>query len=238
MQYLIGNWKMNGSWESLRAMEAALDGMSYPSERWVGLALPFPYLGGAEGKYHLGAQNVHGETAGAYTGEVSAAMLRDCDVSFCLVGHSERRSQFGEGGVTLRGKIEALLASGIRPLLCLGESQEERASGVVKETLQGQLEEALLGLQGEWRGNILLAYEPRWAIGSGKIPDLGDIEEAHAHCGEWVERQGGEGIPILYGGSVDAGNAAKLCGVRGVSGLLVGGASLKPESFCRIIQSL
>ena len=244
-QWIIGNWKMNGS----RAMaESLLMGVlvgAKDATASIGICPPFPYLAQVSdklvgSKLALGAQNVHAAKEGAYTGEVSAAMLANFGVTLCIVGHSERRQLFGEQDATVRDKIQALLAEGLRPILCVGETLEQREAGHDMAVVKGQLNAALEGLQATDCARLLVAYEPVWAIGTGRTATPEQAQAMHATLrSELVKRfdkTAAGRVPLLYGGSVTPDNAGKLLAQVDIDGALVGGASLKTDPFLGIIK--
>ena len=189
----------------------------------------------------LGAQNVHWAEEGAYTGEVSAKMLLECGCQFVIIGHSERRQFFRESDDLLRRKLETVVSTPLRPILCVGESLEERESGEAQEVVAGQLSRDLDGLTLEQAGRILVAYEPIWAIGTGKTATPETAQLMHRTIRDCLSGQFtpsvAEGIRILYGGSVKPENAAELMAQPDIDGGLVGGASLDPQVFVRIVRS-
>jgi triosephosphate isomerase len=197
-------------------------------------------LGGTQ-KIRLGAQNMSPEAKGAYTGEISAAMLRDLFVRFVLVGHSERRRLFNETDETVRRKLEAALKSELRPILCIGETLEERQAGQEKAILEQQLEAALRGLTPEEISEVVVAYEPVWAIGTGLTASPAQAQEAHAFIRAHLLKLAGEAVAkksrILYGGSVTPANAKELMSQSDIDGALVGGASLDPRGFAEIVAA-
>jgi triosephosphate isomerase len=182
----------------------------------------------------LGGQDCAVEKAGAFTGDISAAMLQDAGCQLTLVGHSERRHGHGESDALVKAKAEAALAAGLRAVVCIGETEDEWSAGRTTDVLDGQLEGSLPG--GVGAETMILAYEPVWAIGTGRTPTTLDIEKTHRHLRARLADllPWGEDIPILYGGSVKADNAATLLAVEDVDGALVGGASLKAEEFMAI----
>lgn len=188
------------------------------------------------GPIRLGAQNIHYENSGAFTGENSVLMFRSLGAQYILSGHSERRHVFHESDAIIRQKVEATLDAGLNPLLCLGESEDERESGKTQEVLSRQLSSALEGLT---VGNdLVLAYEPVWAIGTGKVASQEQIQEAHAFIRNWLRDHGfSEDIRILYGGSVKPENAKGILALKDVDGALVGGASLQADSFQAIVEA-
>jgi triosephosphate isomerase len=189
----------------------------------------------------LGAQNVHWETQGAWTGEVAAPMLRDAGCTHVIVGHSERRQHFGETNDMVRRRVRATLAAGLRPIVCVGETLAERDAGVTSKVVETQVREGLAGLGSEdWR-MLVLAYEPVWAIGTGRNATPDQAQEVHALLrgviGSLASPATAEALRILYGGSVKPDNAATLLGQPDVDGALVGGASLEAEGFLRIVAA-
>lgn len=193
-----------------------------------------------DGPVRLGVQNVHWEDSGAFTGEISVSMAREAGADFALIGHSERRHVFGETDHDVTRKVASVLAGGLTPVICVGETLEERRSGRLEEVILRQLNAALGGV-GDSTAELLIAYEPVWAIGTGETATPDDAAVAHgilrlclrARLG--VERA--SAVPILYGGSVKPGNAAELLSAENVDGVLVGGASLDAESFAAIARS-
>src|SRR5690606_29075618 len=188
----------------------------------------------------LGVQNIHWEPKGAFTGEISAAMAFDAGARYTLVGHSERRHIFGETDEDVKRKTAAALEAGLRPVVCVGETLEERRAGRVDEVIRRQLAAAIAGLDAAQRPLIIVAYEPVWAIGTGVTATPADAAAAHAVLRSLLADELGAGaaaaVPILYGGSVKPENAAELLAASDVDGLLVGGASLDPDSFAAIIE--
>ena len=185
----------------------------------------------------LAAQNCHPGGEGAYTGETSLPMLADFGVSHVLVGHSERRSLFGETGDFLNQKLKAVLASGLIPIFCVGESLEEREDNAARSVVEKQLQQGLHGVDLDEK--MMVAYEPVWAIGTGKTATAADARTMHQCIRQCLGAMGGGGanIPVLYGGSVKPANAAELLAEPDIDGVLVGGASLNPEDFFRIAES-
>ena len=188
----------------------------------------------------LGAQNCADKRSGAYTGEVSADMLSEVPCQYVIIGHSERREYYGEGNALLLEKIKLVLEAGMKPIYCVGEKLEEREGGVHFDVVSTQIEEVLHKLQESESANVVIAYEPVWAIGTGKTATAEQAEEMHAHIREVISQKFGqtaEAIPILYGGSMKPSNAAELLGKANVDGGLIGGASLVAEDFVAIIKS-
>lgn len=190
-----------------------------------------------------GGQDCHAHLSGAYTGDISAQMLAEAGCAYVLVGHSERRQYHNENSLDVRRKAATAIKTGLIPIICVGETAEERESGQAEETVYRQLSESIpdeAGLDTAGFANFLLAYEPVWAIGSGKIPASDDIARMHAYILSVTSKQTGlaaDTLSLLYGGSVTAENAPAIMAIDGVSGVLVGGASLKADDFCKIIAA-
>lgn len=240
--YIVGNWKMNGSRAMLSEARAIDRGAArYPGVE-VALAPPFTLiatLAEAVSDIAVGGQDCHAKASGAFTGDVSAPMLGDAGASFTIVGHSERRAMHGESDADVRAKAEAALEAGLGAILCVGETEAERDAGraaaVVASQLAGSLPQG-----GEAAARLSVAYEPVWAIGTGRVPSVKDVAAMHkairAELGK-AYGEAGDAVRILYGGSVNAGNAAELLGIDEVGGALVGGASLTAESFLSIVAA-
>lgn len=238
--YIVGNWKMNGT----RAMLAEARAIDRAASRFPGvqvaLAPPFTLvlaMREAVEAIGVGGQDCHVQPGGAFTGDVSAPILADAGADFVIVGHSERRALHGESNADVRAKAEAALAAGLSVILCVGETEAERDSGEAEAVVAAQLDGSLP--QGEGAaGKLAVAYEPVWAIGTGRVPSVADVGAMHrAIRAKLAATYGEEGaaVRILYGGSVNAGNAAELLAADEVGGALVGGASLTAESFTAII---
>ena len=237
---VAANWKMYKTRAEARAFFDAWKGQPFPEDREALFLPPFPLLDTVRSLLPpgqaLGAQNLHEEAEGPYTGEVSAAMVRDAGCTYVLVGHSERRHVFGEGDERLRRKFQAALGHGLRPILCVGERLSEREEGRTLEVVRSQLRGAL-GEDPPAEG-FDVAYEPVWAIGTGKVARPEDASEVHLAVRDWLAGRGvSPSVRILYGGSVKPGNAASLLAAPGVEGLLVGGASLDPHAFHGILTA-
>lgn len=231
MKIIAGNWKMNGTADALREMQAALANIS--TENRVILCVPFVFLGAASGPAAIGAQDVSAHDHGAFTGEVSASMLAATGVKYAIVGHSERRMYHHETNEIVRQKAEMALSHGITPIICVGETMDEKNAGKTMEIIESGVRESVPG-DGD---DVIVAYEPRWAIGAGITPTDDEIAAAHTLIAETLEKMGRGGTPILYGASVKGDNAAKLMSIPHVDGVLVGGASLKPDDFIPIIMA-
>ena len=191
--------------------------------------------------FHLAAQNVHHEAKGAFTGEVSAQMLQSVGVAYVIIGHSERRTQFGEDDAVLAKKIEIALAHDLKPIVCVGESAEQREAGETDAVVVSQLKNALFGISAAAMANVVLAYEPIWAIGTGQTATPEDANAVHSRLRHAIAEQYSDKIAqqtsILYGGSVKPANAEALFAEPDIDGGLVGGASLKVEDFAAIIAA-
>jgi triosephosphate isomerase (TIM) len=240
LPYIVGNWKMNG----MRALLSEARAIDRAAARLPGvqvaLAPPFTLIHAmreAVNEIGVGGQDCHAEGGGAFTGDVSAPLLADAGAEFVIVGHSERRAGHGEGDALVRAKATAAHAAGLAVILCVGETEAERDSGNAETVVTGQLAGSLPEGD-EAASRLSIAYEPVWAIGTGRVPSVADVGAMHrairAKLGE-VYGDAGTEIRILYGGSVNAGNAAELLAADEVGGALVGGASLTAESFTAII---
>lgn len=238
--YIVGNWKMNGTRAMLAEARAIDRGAARHPGVKVAIAPPFTLIHSmaeAAQAVGVGGQDCHTKPGGAFTGDVSAAMLQDAGAVFTIVGHSERRAMHGESDAIVCAKAEAALEAGLDVIVCVGETEAERdagqAEGVVCSQLQGSLPAA-----SDIAGRITVAYEPVWAIGTGRVPSLDDVQAMHRAIRAQLQviyGEAGGGVRILYGGSVNAANAAELLGVADVGGALVGGASLSAESFLAIV---
>lgn len=244
--FLSGNWKMNLDQEGIAALcntikKAALEVEGIE----IGVFPPYPYLAfvveALSGtRVAVGGQDLYFEKKGAFTGQVSGGMLKDVGASCVLIGHSERRHVFGETLEDTCRKTRAALDSGLTPVLCVGEQLDEREAGRTADVVLKQLDEGLSGMKEEELGGLIIAYEPVWAIGTGVTATPDQAGEAHGIIRQWVgshfSAAFADALRILYGGSVTPDNVDDLMAVEGVDGTLVGGASLKPESFDRIIR--
>lgn len=242
---VVGNWKMNLGERAARELAAALV-RTLPFDRVdAGVAPAFPCLraaldAAANSPLQVGAQTMHWEDRGAFTGEVAASMLAEMGVRFVLVGHSERRAQFGETDAAVARKVAAAGRHGLTPILCVGETESERDAGTTGQVVVAQIDAALAAVDGRVADALVVAYEPVWAIGTGRTPSVGDVAAAHAAIrGALVNRLGAaaRSVRILYGGSVTAGNAGELLRATDVAGALVGGASLDASSFASIAEA-
>jgi len=245
--FVAGNWKMNmdgqGSRELAGALRKQLSGLEGVR---VAVFPPAVYLSAVVGVLHdteigVGAQNMHSEPAGAYTGEVSGPMLVDIGCQLVILGHSERRHVFGEDDELISAKVARALECGLEPVLCLGEKLEQRKVGKTEDVVSKQLRAGLDGVSAEQMANVTLAYEPVWAIGTGETATPEQAQEVHAVLrgllAEMYDEDTAAATVIQYGGSVKPHNAADLMGMADVDGALVGGASLKAETFVPIVEA-
>lgn len=238
--FVVGNWKMNGTRAMLAEARAIDRGAArYPEVR-VGIAPPFTLINAmaeAVQTAMVGAQDCHAEAAGAFTGDISAPMLDDAGAQFVIVGHSERRALHNESNAVVKAKAEAVLAAGLEVIVCVGETEAERDAGKAAAVVESQLDGSLP--QGEGNAaQITVAYEPVWAIGTGRVPSVEDVSAMHGAIRARLVAIFGEpggAVKILYGGSVNAKNAVELLGADQVGGALVGGASLAADSFLAIV---
>ena len=233
MKVIAGNWKMNGSRTALREMVNALQNID--SENTVVLCVPYTMLGIDGGRIALGAQDVSTHEHGAYTGEVSAPMIADTGAKYVIVGHSERRQYHAETNGTVRQKASAALAAGLIPIICVGETMDEKQAGKTMAVIESGVRESV---PADVSTDIIIAYEPRWAIGAGLTPTDSEIADAHKLIADTLTDMGLGGTPVLYGASVKGANAAQIMSIPNVDGVLVGGASLKPDDFIPIITSV
>ncbi len=238
---VAGNWKMNGLKAALAEIEAMAQGYDEGLRARIDLLVCPPATlvaaaaGLAAGRIALGGQDCHPKASGAHTGDVSAEMLADAGATHVIVGHSERRTDHAETDAIVKAKAEAGLRAGLVAIVCVGETEAERRSGRTLDVVGGQIAGSLP--EGATAANLVIAYEPVWAIGTGLTPTAGDVAEVHGFIRAALgERLGGEGagVRILYGGSVKPSNAVELMGVANVDGALVGGASLTAKDFLGI----
>ena len=247
---VAGNWKMNLTFteadELLDELMTELEQTELPRDTQVIVCPPFPYLEmtsdyANDSYFMVGAQNVSDQEKGAYTGEVSAEMLESCEIDYCIVGHSERRAYYGETDATVAAKVDRLLAHGLKPIVCVGEVLEEREAGRQFEVVKTQVEKGLFHLSAEQMKEVVIAYEPVWAIGTGKTATPEQAQEIHAHIRSLLTEKYGkelaDDISILYGGSCKPSNAKELFANPDVDGGLIGGASLKAADFKGIIDA-
>jgi triosephosphate isomerase len=249
-QVAAANWKMNGTYQQAeKLLSDILDSnIELQPHQQVVFAVPFPFLIrtseilGNRKNYAIAAQNCYEKPSGAYTGEVSAEMLASIGIKYCVIGHSERREYFGETNRQLAEKTDILLKNNIIPIFCCGEPLDIREAGKQDEHVATQIRESLFHLSAEALEGIIIAYEPIWAIGTGKTASTQQAQDMHAYLRKVLAQQYGaetaNKVPILYGGSVKANNAGELFASPDVDGGLVGGASLVANDFITIIKAL
>ena len=248
---VAGNWKMNKTLEEAKILTTEIMGMVADEVKGnvtVVLCVPFPYLLpiknllGNNPRIFVGAQNSSEHESGAYTGEVSTPMLKSMDIPYVILGHSERRQYFGEAGKLLAKKVDVAQKHGLIPIFCCGEPLEVREKGDHENLVKQQVEESLFHLDATALQKIVIAYEPVWAIGTGKTATAQQAQDMHAIIRKHIASKYGQGtadnISILYGGSVNAANAKELFSCADVDGGLVGGASLKSRDFTDIIKGI
>ena len=237
-----GNWKMNGDLAALEQLDAMVEAAEEASCAVLicpPAVLIHPMVARvAAGDLHVGGQDCHAAASGAHTGDLAAAQLRDAGATHVILGHSERRADHGETDATVRAKAEAALAAGLTAIVCLGETEAERDAGRTLDVIAGQLDGSLPA--GATAANTVIAYEPVWAIGTGRTPTDAQIAEVHALLRTRLSERlpDGASVSLLYGGSVKPSNAAQIFAIAHVNGALVGGASLKAADFVPIIRAL
>jgi triosephosphate isomerase len=243
---VAGNWKMNGSTEANEALVSAIvAGVPHGSGFHLLVCPPFPYLAAvaaqtAGSPVKVGAQNVSEHDSGAFTGEVSSGMLADIGCDYVIVGHSERRALYGESSFQVATKFQAAQAAGIKPILCVGETLEEREDGATERVVDFQLSAVLDAVGIEAFASAVVAYEPVWAIGTGKTATPEQAQDVHKHIRAQLAAQDEEiaaGVQVLYGGSMKGENAAGLLAMPDIDGGLIGGASLKADDFLAIAEA-
>lgn len=237
-QLIAGNWKMNLVTNQVIQL---IEQIKHHAKADILICPAFPYLSLAKhiltgSPLHLGAQDCHEKENGAYTGNVSASMIKDMGCTYVILGHSERRQFHHETNALVCEKAVMALSHGLTPIICIGETDEENQSGKTEEVLRKQIAESLAGTQ--TGADIVLAYEPVWAIGTGRTPSLKDIENVHNFIRKELSKKVADAgdIRILYGGSVKGDNASEILHCQNVNGVLVGGASLKADEFNKIIE--
>jgi len=249
-QIAAANWKMNlTSQQANELLEEILNkNITVSKDQEVVFGVPFPYLLLTKNKikntpnYFVAAQNCYSKESGAFTGEVSATMLSSLQIKYVIIGHSERRAYFSEDNYTLSLKVDICLKNNLKPIFCCGEPLEIRESGTQNEYVETQLKESLFHLDASSMKDFVIAYEPIWAIGTGKTASAEQAQEMHAYVRNVLEKKYGkeiaQSISILYGGSVKANNAKEIFSKPDVDGGLVGGESLNASEFVEIIKSL
>lgn len=245
--FIAGNWKMNMDKAGAVALAQGLvEACKDIADVDVAICPPFVYLDAVcqvcKGtNVAVGAENCYFEDNGAFTGEISVAMLKDIGATYVILGHSERRNIIGESNELINKKVKKALAGGLKPILCIGELLETRKAGKTMDVVKDQLEGSLADLTAEDMANVTLAYEPVWAIGTGEVATPEQAEEVHAFVRNWLTNRFGAEVAqntrIQYGGSVKASNAQGLIGKEDIDGALVGGASLKVDAFMGIITN-
>jgi len=242
---VAGNWKMNGSKDLVDQLVGTVaaqagDFSGSPEVVIVPPALYVsPVLSAAQDKLQVGVQNVAPWQSGAYTGEVSASMAADLGCRYVLVGHSERREYFAETDQVVAEKVRRVIENGLLAMVCVGETLQQRESGRAEQVVASQIESGLAGIQGDEWAQVVVAYEPVWAIGTGKTATSEDAQAMHLHIREVLESMNAPAneVSVLYGGSVKADNAAALFAEPDIDGGLIGGASLKADEFLSICRS-
>ena len=243
---IAGNWKMNKTPAEAKELIAAIAPLVKDAACDVVACTPFVDLASAQEaaagtNIQIGAENCHWEKSGAYTGEISAEMLSSMGVNIVIIGHSERRQYFGETDVTVQKRVRAALDAGLTVILCVGETLEQREQGITSELVSMQTKIALGGVSEEELKRVIIAYEPVWAIGTGKTATAQQANEVCHTIRECIasvyNQAAADGITIQYGGSMNAGNAAELLAQPDVDGGLIGGASLKPQDFATIVAA-
>lgn len=249
-QIAAANWKMNCTYQQAESLlnDVLQAGIDLQDDQQVIFAVPFPYLMMAnkavanKPNYFIAAQNCYHQASGAFTGEVSAEMLKSINITYCIIGHSERREYFNETNAQLAEKINLLFANGITPVFCCGEPLSIREAGTQNGYVEQQIKESLFHLPADDIARLVIAYEPIWAIGTGKTATTAQAQEIQEYIRSVIAKRYGadiaSNIPILYGGSVKANNAKELFASPDVDGGLVGGASLVAKDFAEIIKAL
>ena len=244
---IAGNWKMNKTPSEARELVSALIPLVKDAKCDVVVCTPAVDFAAVSEvikgtNIKLGAENMHWKESGAYTGELSAAMLKESGVEYVILGHSERRQYFGETDATVNQRVLAAVKAGLTPIICVGEKKEEREAGYTNALVTYQTQIALSGLTADEVKHVVIAYEPVWAIGTGKTPTPEDVEEVHAAVRKVLAKKLGKGVAnkmrILYGGSVKPSNAKEFLSLPDVDGALIGGASLKAQDFLAIAKSV
>ncbi len=244
---IAGNWKMNNSVSETKSLLTKLLPLIKDTPNSVVVCVPFTdiYAAGQllkKSNVSLGAQNVHWKNSGAYTGEISANMLSEAEVTYVIVGHSERRQYFNDTDETVNGKLKAALNAGLTPIMCIGESLNQREQGVTEAFLATQLEQGLKEITAEEAQKIVFAYEPIWAIGTGVTASAKEAQDTIKFVRKQIASLYGEDVAqkvyILYGGSMNDANAFSLLNMPDIDGGLIGGASLSAEKFAAIIRAV
>jgi len=242
---IAGNWKMNNTIAQSIQLVNEIKNENFNENVEVVVAVPFTSLSDVKkaiqgSRVKLAAQNMHWEANGAYTGEVSPLMLKEIGVEYCIIGHSERRQYFNETDETVNKKVKAALSYGIKPIICVGETLEQRENKEAEEVVKKQILKALEGVEAENIKDIVIAYEPVWAIGTGRTASKEDADQMCGYIrkmiGNKYDEEAAETIRIQYGGSVKPNNIKELMEMENIDGALVGGASLVAEDFIKIVN--
>ena len=244
---IAGNWKMNKTASETKKFAEELKAL-LPKAKWCDIVVCVPSVdiaaaikGFKDARVSVGAQNVFYEKNGAYTGEVSADMLKDLGVKYVIIGHSERRQYFGETDLTVNRKVLSALEAGLHPIICVGETLEQRELGITMELIALQVKSALAGVSAEQMRRCVIAYEPIWAIGTGKTATADQAEEVCAAIrkvvGELYGEDAAKALTVQYGGSMNAKNCEELLSKKDVDGGLIGGASLDPKALMEIVHA-
>ena len=231
--FFVANWKLNGNFQFI---DEFINNLSLPKDNSKCVvicptAIHLDYISKNKNGFYVGAQNVSEHEEGAYTGEISVHSLSDLNVNFCIIGHSERRHIFKEKNEEVNLKSERLIRNSVIPIICIGETLEQKEKGITKKVLEEQLMNSVPSSSNF--ENTIIAYEPVWAIGTGLTPTIEEIDETHRYIREHNDKL--NKYKILYGGSVKASNAKEITGLPNVDGALIGGASLKPQEFSMIL---
>ena len=232
--FFVANWKLNGNFQFI---DEFINNLLLPKDNSKCVvicptAIHLDYISKNKNGFYVGAQNISEHEEGAYTGEISVHSLSDLNVNFCIIGHSERRQIFKEKNEEINLKSERLIDNGLIPIICIGETLEQKEKGITKKVLEEQLMNSVPSSSNF--ENTIIAYEPVWAIGTGLTPTIEDIDETHRYIKEHNDKL--NKYKILYGGSVKASNAREITGLPNVDGALIGGASLKSEEFSKILE--
>ncbi len=242
---IAGNWKMHMTMNEAKEFVKELEGKVKDTDVEVVICPPYTLLQPLkeltkDTNIKIGAQNMHWEEKGAFTGEISPIMLKDLEIDYCIIGHSERRQYFGETNETVNKKITSALANDLKPIVCVGESIDERNNGQTEELIKNQIEEGLRNIDENSILNVIIAYEPIWAIGTGETATAEEANKVIAYIRDIIKELYGDNISeeirIQYGGSVKPNNVEELMNQADIDGALVGGASLKADSFEQIVN--
>ncbi len=243
---IAGNWKMNKLQSQAKQLIEELKPLVKDTENTVIICVPYTDLATAVeltagSNIYVGAQNCHWKESGAYTGEIAPSMLKEAGVEYVIIGHSERRTYFGETDATVLARTTAALEAGLKPIVCIGETLEERNSGKMEEVLERQIRKGFETIQKQQLADIVVAYEPVWAIGTGVTATDQQAQDAIAFCrsvfAEMYDKQTADQLYIQYGGSMNDSNAESLLGMPDIDGGLIGGASLVAQKFAAVVNA-